>query len=283
MKRAFTLVELMVVLVIVTILSALLLPVFRSARASALSAACLAQAKSVVAGHLLYMSDYDDRFVPSSYRGPNGGDPITDRKWPQLLQPYVRGYSSFTCPEDHEIRPTVESVFNADLSLADPVTRSYVIAQRTNYGYNGVFLAPMIQSDRGFIAVPTSYSSLAYPADTVQLVDSVWDVVNGRPTGGGRYLIQPPCRIRIEFGREIDGSIDQAGGLGEVIGWNPGQSPSEDSYGGAWPWHSGMLTTAFADGHVQKLRPAALENGCEVRKNWMGSIRNSSLYLYDLE
>lgn len=282
--RAFTLIELLVVLAIISILAALLFPVFARAREAARATACVSNFRNIGLVHSLYASDYDDRFMPSSYRSPATGNPVNDRKWPQLVQPYLKGYSILSCPSDNAARPSVESVFHADLSLANPDARYYVLAQRTNLGYNGMYLAPFVPTGMGeLVAIPVSSSVLTNPSQVIAFVDSVWDVKSGQPVGGGRSLIEPPCRFQKVAGVVTDTTPDVASNL--IGGWDLSNeaSPSEATYGGAWPWHNGRMTTAFADGHVASSTPSALVNGCDVRPQFRGNILNTSLYMWDLQ
>jgi prepilin-type N-terminal cleavage/methylation domain-containing protein len=61
--RAFTLIELLITLAIITILAALLFPVFAAARASARKAACLSNFRQIGTAMLLYSGDWDEKFA----------------------------------------------------------------------------------------------------------------------------------------------------------------------------------------------------------------------------
>ena len=285
-NRAATLIEILVVIAIIAIISAILFPVFKSARQAANAGVCASRFGNAAKAQTLYTGDYDDKFVPSSYQSVSKADPVLDRKWPQLLQSYTKGYASFVCPEDKAVRPSAEKVFNADLSLADPESRNYVLAQRTNIGYNGVFLSPLVaRGINQLVPEPVPTSGLAEPSTTILFVDSVWEVRNSSPRGGGRYLVQPPGRnIQSGFGRvtavtrELD-TLQNA----LLVGWIPRNSLDEFSYGGTWPWHNGRMTVAYTDGHVKLLTPRDLSQGCAVQGTEGGTIRDLATYLWDLQ
>ena len=65
-KKAFTLIELLVVIAIIAILAAILFPVFAQAKVAAKKAMMISNAKQMGTGVLMYMSDTDDVFCPSS-------------------------------------------------------------------------------------------------------------------------------------------------------------------------------------------------------------------------
>lgn len=59
-RQAFTLVELLVVISIITLLIAVLLPALGAARAAARTVTCLSQTRQIGIGLVIYMTDYKD-------------------------------------------------------------------------------------------------------------------------------------------------------------------------------------------------------------------------------
>lgn len=283
MRRAFTLIELLVVISIVAILAAILMPVVGRARDSARKATCIMNYKQVAAAHMLYSnSDYDERVVPASYIQYPNEDPIVDRKWPQLLRGYIKSFSTFECPADRAQRPNYEKFF-ADLSLADANAKYYYLAERTNLGYNALYLSPFRRSSGRFgVAEPVSVSSIGEPASTLSMVDSIWHVTpNGTPYGGGRYMVEPPCRFATEFGGRSDTLTEEFST--EFDGWAPSTPViTHKTYGGAYPWHGDYMTVAYVDGHVKSRKPEELTKGCDVRPAWEGDIVDFIAYQWDL-
>ena len=66
-SRAFTLIELPVVIAIIAILASLLLPALSSAKARAQRIKCMAQLKQLGVGFNLFSLDRNDMFPPTAY------------------------------------------------------------------------------------------------------------------------------------------------------------------------------------------------------------------------
>lgn len=100
-RRAFTLVELLIVLAIVGILAAILFPVFSQARASARAASCASNLKQIGLGILQYAGDHNG-LLPVPAVLPTEKKPRCG--WPDHFRRYVRDSGVFQCPEDEEER-----------------------------------------------------------------------------------------------------------------------------------------------------------------------------------
>lgn len=96
--HAFTLIELLVVIAIISLLAAILFPVFGQARSSARQTVCRSNLKQLGLGMLQYAQDYDEYFPCG-----NGGTISTTMGlgWAGQLQPYVKNTQIFHCPEDN--------------------------------------------------------------------------------------------------------------------------------------------------------------------------------------
>jgi type II secretory pathway pseudopilin PulG len=126
--RAFTLVELLVVIGIIIILAGLLVPAVARARAGAGRARCAAQLHDI--GHMLQMYFGENRntlpkvnMMPS-LRPPLNGYPALV----QLLAPYHRGDTRvFQCPADRITQP---------VTAAPPGFETYFAREQSSYYWN---------------------------------------------------------------------------------------------------------------------------------------------------
>jgi prepilin-type N-terminal cleavage/methylation domain-containing protein/prepilin-type processing-associated H-X9-DG protein len=85
-KQGFTLIELLVVIAIISILAAILFPVFARARENARKAACMSNLKQIGLAVMQYTQDYDETY-------PVGAD-----IWYNVVAPYIKNTQVFVCP-----------------------------------------------------------------------------------------------------------------------------------------------------------------------------------------
>ncbi len=132
-RRAFTLVELLVVVAIIAILAALLLPSLGRAKRSARATACLSQLRQMGVALELYVQEHEDR-LPYCPMLPSSDTNLTPIM--TVLQPYLKKPEIWRCPEDEAIFPREQTSYewNAFLNGASytqpetwsPVTHSIV-------------------------------------------------------------------------------------------------------------------------------------------------------------
>lgn len=111
-RFAFTLIELLVVIAIISILAALLFPVFYTARAKARQIVCVSNLRQIGLSIAMYAEDFDglypyaldpaDKFTPQIW----AQFPEFQKDIPSLplineaLQPYIKSKELFHCPAD---------------------------------------------------------------------------------------------------------------------------------------------------------------------------------------
>jgi len=111
-RRAFTLVELLVVIAIISVLAAILFPVFAKAREKARQTQCLSNVRQLGTAAMTYVSDYGEEYplgcgvdvwgrgyylyyarVPVQATNPEDGSQVMNS-----LQPYIGGTQIYACP-----------------------------------------------------------------------------------------------------------------------------------------------------------------------------------------
>lgn len=156
--RGFTLIELLVVIAIISILAAILFPVFARARENARRASCLSNVKQLGMGMLQYAQDFDEMLPrisicggptlatgftsPASTASACGGEPYRVHLWMHVIYPYVKSANVYNCPSA------------VDSAYSDTFDGSYM--QMTNYGYNFYLNmdANLLQNGRSLASVP---------------------------------------------------------------------------------------------------------------------------------
>ncbi len=282
-SKAFTLVELLVVIATLAVIAGLLFPVLTDARKSASQTRCSSNFRSAGLAVALYTGDHDETSILASQAPGPDARAETDRTWAQMLRPYVGGASIFRCPND-SFKLDADTNYDPDVVTLDPATLDYEQSRRTNLGYNYLTFSPIGEApNRKWVSIPANMSSIATPAMTLHMVDSVWSLDSeGKPYGGGHYLVMPPCRYG-KVGQRRTDLIDIPNGFRIFMsnaGWIKEASEFR-SYGGSYPWHEGRMTTLFADGHVKALTPEEASRGCNVAAGFSGEVLDSTQYIWD--
>lgn len=242
-SKGFTLIELLVVIAIISILAAILFPVFARARENARRASCISNLKQMGLAVMMYTQDYDERYPEHlnarlTTQTPPDGYPWDSTGywyWPQILYPYHKSTAIYFCPSSPDMR-----YYNGKPA---PTTGSY--------GANTM----MLQQSGSFVK-SVGIAEVALPSEIYMLMDS------------SAYRTEPSKVITPEGGQ---GYLPGSGDAGGTYGLSA--SPPRDWQSGR---HFGGVNVAFADGHVKWLksslvyRQAAIcrEDTAFCQRNW---------------
>jgi prepilin-type N-terminal cleavage/methylation domain-containing protein/prepilin-type processing-associated H-X9-DG protein len=244
-RTGFTLIELLVVIAIISILAAILFPVFGRARANARRASGLSNLKQIGLGLQQYIQDYDGRYPPhvterqgTQYFGvtDTGPDSVAPFSIRAKLQPYVKSIQLFKDPSAPDW-PTPatggwhvtdygfhlnESSYN---SISPSVYTQYYTTNPT-FGFNENTLDSVIQEPAKFIVS----GDTSRPAQGASY----------NPSRGGLYPFEAGPANWIDVNKHELGTFPFDGG----IPYTTGQAAPT-------PRHLGGTNFLFADGHAK--------------------------------
>lgn len=219
--NAFTLIELLVVIAVISIIAAILFPVFAGVREKARQTACLSNEKQIGLAEMQYVQDNDETF----WNQPNNTD--TGPFYSDLLMPYIKSAGAFSCP-DNVHNTTAANTWDENFHTRT----TYPVA----YGFADPGLHSREDAD-GKDLSPYTLAQMQSPAKLVLLSDAVM------------YWNQTIC----------EPDPDKAPGLGShyFVQGDP-HSPFSFIYYIGQPLHQGGMNFVFADGHAHWGRVSAI-------------------------
>jgi prepilin-type processing-associated H-X9-DG protein/prepilin-type N-terminal cleavage/methylation domain-containing protein len=238
-RCAFTLVELLVVVAIVTILIALLMPALVGARRKAQTIVCAANLRTIGQAMAMYTQRY--RVYPCWYISDQGNRYAI---WPVRLRPFTDGNQDvFYCPAQDE-RCRWEKV--------EPLPGAPGRATESHAAFGYEVGEPLIDENKGYFSY--GYNGIGAGQD--------WDADDDQECGLGQLLdCNPPASIapyrevranRVRVPSAMIAVTDStADGMSDA-GVGPNVYP-DPRYNVAQPGavHSGGTNVLFCDGHVQ--------------------------------
>lgn len=253
MKRhGFTLIELLIVTAILSLLAALLFPVFAKVRENARRSMCASNERQIGLAMLQYTGENDSFF-------PNDQTPDTKGHWALQVYPYIKDASVYRCPDD----PTTDS----ELSKPLPLTHYFV----DSYGIN----LSLLENTAFNMTVGTSEETKPNTSDTV-LTAPANTVLLFEVTGDTAALTLPSnphlgCAASDNGGRNpaspgfpfADGCRPNNDQVVFAARYATGLIGGRDAYGiqSDPPHHNGGANYLACDGHVVWLRPETVSGG----------------------
>lgn len=257
-RRAFSLIELLVVVAVVALLIGLLLPALGKARDSARASVCLSTLRQFGIAGDQYAEANGDVFVP--HKPPNlpggtsnpanvyeVGNGLKFRPpWPVLLGPTL-GIFPLGEPSIVDARQDYVNPF-----FRCPSAPEWVDERNYAFGYNLQFLGNARQRAGRYYNYPVPRSRVTHPAITVVFADALG-------TGAG-----VPLAARQPFSNQ--GTVFAALGNHAYTLDPPRLTPTSDRgtgdagspRSGPADRHGGRVNAAFADGHAAGFRPTDL-------------------------
>jgi prepilin-type N-terminal cleavage/methylation domain-containing protein/prepilin-type processing-associated H-X9-DG protein len=174
---AFTLVELLIVIAILSLLAAILLPVFARVRENARGTACLSNLRQFGTAFAQYLADYEGVYPlnrsPDERRPLNGCARLegSGKNWRRSLWPYIKSVDVFRCPSNGYL--WTDSLFTD--TRGDETNEFYPRAEHlpNSYAYNGTFFHEEIPCRYGEPAIhPRAEREITAPSRLIVLTES---------------------------------------------------------------------------------------------------------------
>jgi len=283
MKQAFTLIELLIVIVIIAVLAGILFPVLARAKEAAHKAGCASNFHQFGVAFVLYGTDFDDTLI-----NPGEYDLDSIDTGQQALDPYVAVPSGQTkasiylCPSDTNV------YFQTSL-LGGPSDITWK-GHPTTYGMN-VFLQPPNQKDPNpdqCFTPPSQQLSVSWYGSPLSNESNLF--YNGTNLGSGGISlssVDAPSNTDLLFESVVEGGtaggyvgVSQRGGdYMNAQGFFYTQAQANQWYVSSMaytlqsataPWHLGLDNYLFTDLHVKGRAPDRL--GYDISANPQDNI-----------
>jgi len=244
-RFGFTFIELLFVIAIISILAAILFPVFGRARENARRTSCASNLKQIGLGLLQYTQDYDEQFPAAGMSGTQS----LGYGWGGDIFPYVKSTQVFACPSD-------SSELNTTYNVAP-----YTTYPRVSYAINASIFFNYYNYN-GFPAAQGKVAAFTAPTKTVMLLETASQAVD--LTNSEEELSTAALGIAAPFifNNRLYGQYD-TGYLGKMS--TNVQRYDISYFRSPQGRHMEGANYEFADGHVKWLKGASVSPGYSAK------------------
>jgi prepilin-type processing-associated H-X9-DG protein len=167
--RAFTVIELCIVLAVMMVLVGILIPAVSRIRRASMAAACLSNLRSLEQAHWAYLTDHEGRFIDAGL--PHDSLPDEEAAWIHTLKSYYTNPGTLKSPADRSPHWPVDGV---------PVPGTTDRYRQTSYGCNNYLTQYSPQEAiEGAGTGANRLSRVPDPANTVHFLIMVFTDENG--------------------------------------------------------------------------------------------------------
>jgi prepilin-type N-terminal cleavage/methylation domain-containing protein len=247
--RAFTLIELLLVISIIAILAALLLPALGRAKMQAQQTACLSNLRQVTTAGLMYLNDTQGGFPYNASNLP-GYDPTVAVMWFDSLTNYGATVQVELCPSTRP-QPMNGSYAAGAADLAWVGQRNDLSLQLGSYGANGWFTEFVSKG-------PTAFGYGGYPQFFLNKLSSVPKPGQTPLFSDQNYLEALPLETDkaasdLYFGQPPIGFQRDAMGCCTILRHGGRTASSSVPYSSGQPL-PGAINMCFTDGHGELVK-----------------------------
>ncbi|MDR3708216.1 MAG: DUF1559 domain-containing protein [Capsulimonadaceae bacterium] len=249
-KTAFTLIELLVVIAIISILAAILFPVFATAREKARQTTCASNLKQIGLAFVQYCQDNDETSLP--VQSPDtGNSACTNLVYSpgMILAPYIKSPNVWICPSDTIVSP----LYSANYCTLISSSATYNCYTEVSYGYNAYLMEQWKLGNPNGVTTANALCGAITPAKLSQLTT---------PSQDGLFFAD-----RTQWAGYLLAWAANSFLMVEGIDNNNYQSEQPN---GPQQGHNAGGNVAYADGHVKWLTGKFL-GGQQVIENQSGS------------